>query len=393
MPKKTGLRVFGNSANQLRQGILFILILLLGFVLRVYLATGSYNVDLKWFIVASELFQKNIIQFYGHLPSYIYPPLWYFVCGLLGTIAQAIGGVSFEFVERVFLSFVDLALLGGLLKLARRRGLSPLWTTALFFLNPVSIILTGHHGQFDAVPLLFVVWAIVVLENTKRRRAANQITAFVLLTTALLFKQSILFQVFTVFLAFHKNRFVGIVLTIFSVIFLGLSFVPFLPDAMTVITSTANQYAGIVGVYGVSYAATLVCGQCMFPIFGMTFWALFRNVFAAFTGLFALVARNKDIARSCLIVTLFFFTFTTGIAPQYFMYPLVFGVLYPSKWFVLFSFVTGVFLTGHWDELQYVPFQVVNYTTVWITVVLWFLAELGRMFPGIHKFYAKLKAH
>lgn len=381
------------SANQIRRGIVFICILLLGFVFRVYLATGSYNVDLKWFIVASELFQKNIFQFYSHLPSYIYPPLWYFVCGLLGTIAQAIEGVSFEFVERVFLSFVDLALLGGLLKLARRRGLSLLWTAALFFLNPVSVILTGHHGQFDALPLLFVVWAIVVLENTKRTRSTNQILAFILLTGALLFKQSILFQVFTVFLAFHKNRFVGIVLTIFSVFFLGLSFVPFLPDAMSVITSTANQYAGIVGVYGVSYAATLFCGQCVFPVFGMPFWALFRNIFAAFTGLFALTLRHKDAARSCLIVTLFFFTFTTGIAPQYFIYPLVFGVLYPSKWFVLFSVVTGIFLTGHWDELNYTPLQVVNYTTVWITVVVWFLAELGRTFPSIYKFYAKLKAH
>lgn len=393
MPKKTGLRAFSTSANHLRHGLWFVVILLVGFVLRVYLATGSYNVDLKWFIVASELFQNNIIQFYGHLPSYIYPPLWYFICGILGKIQLAIGGVPFEFVERVFLSFVDLALLSGLLTLARRRGRSLLWTAALFFLNPISIILTGHHGQFDGLPLLFVVWAIVVLEDTKRTRRTNQIVAFMLLTIALLFKQSILFQVFTVFLAFHKNRLIGMLLTAFSVFFLGLSFVPFLPEAMRVIQSTTHQYAGIIGVYGISYAATLFCGQCVFPVYGMPFWALFRNIFVAATVLFALVARHKDIVRSCLIVTLFFFTFTTGIAPQYFMYPLVFGVLYPSKWFVLFSVVTGIFLVGHWDELNYTPFQVVNYTTVWITVVVWFLSELGRTFPGINKFFIKLKPH
>jgi hypothetical protein len=363
-----------------------------GLTARGYLATGRFNPDLQSFIVNADLFRQRVPNFYTVQPVYGYPPLWYYVCGLLGELQRAIGIVSFPFVERMFLGFVDLAIMAVLMVLARHRRRNPLVVGTVFFLNPISIIITGYHGQFDNLTLLFVVTAILVLETGRLKRMARELGAFFLLTLALLFKQAILFHAMTVFMAFDRKRYVGVVLTGLAVILFALSYVPFLPGAWGPTRNTMNQYGGILGVYGFSYLAAVACGRCELNVFGMYFWVFLRNIFMGMMGLYILFTRNRDVARTCLLMTLFFYTFTTGIAPQYFVYPLVFGALFPSKWFVLYSIITGMFLAGHWDELGIPAFQTISYNVVWLTIVIWYASELVRTNPTANKWYVRLKA-
>ncbi len=380
-----------NEKHQWYQHTILLLIIVVGFTVRFILANGRFNQDLQSFVVNAELFRQGVPNFYLVQPVYGYPPLWYYICGLLGVFQRTFGISSFALVERMFLSLVDLGIMFILMALAKRRGTNPLIVAALFFLSPISIIISAYHGQFDNVTLFFVVTAILALEQNHWKRFSREIVAFISLTLALLLKQAIIFHVFTVFLAFSKKRITGILLTGCSVILFFLSFLPFIEGALGPMKDTMNRYGGILGTYGISYIAFMYCGQCSISILGMNFWVFLRNIFMVLMIVYIYFNRHKDIARSSLLMTLFFYTFTSGIAPQYFVYPLVFGALFPSKWFLLYSVVTSIFLMGHWDELNITALQTINYNTVWITVVLWYISELIRTNTTAHALYTKAR--
>jgi len=130
------------------------------------------------------------------------------------------------------------------------------------------------------------------------------------------------------------------------------------------------------------------CNSC--HLFGFDIMNFYRYLFIAIMFLFVLFVKIKDPLRAMFIASLFFFTFTSGIATQYLIIPIIFGVFFESKWFYFYSIVVALsFIGGLEPQLPFIlpALSVVSWNDVWIFSILWFGSELYRTIKSKEIFY------
>lgn len=354
--------------------LLFIVIAGLG--IRLWLATGSYNYDIVVTGQDVALFNqgKNIYQFQT---AYNYTPFIYWIIGLLGKIQGLFPVFPLRFVVRSFTSLIDLLTLLPLLGLATKFRVSRVKTALLFFLNPVTITISGHHGQYDNIAILGLLTGLWIYTSEIFPRQYKILTAWIAITLGFVVKHIILIQVMLFWKLAKKNS-KGILLFAASVCIFFLSFLPYI-SAYEDIKRQVFRYGGLQGFYGLSYFTQIFCAKC--TVFGLSFNSILMYIFLPLYFLFAWTIRHKNIARALLISVLFFMTFTTGIAAQYFVLPIALGALFPTKWFYLYSISTFLFFLGSIDEYQIPAFGTFTWNTVWLFAGLWFISEVSRVTP------------
>lgn len=186
---------------------LFIILIILAVVLRVFLMVSTYHSDLAGQILSTYFFAyKGVVNIYDHLLTlgpdhplvrnfgvgdiFIYPPLTYFTLGGFLKLLQSITSESFftavmngeivykikDFGYYLFLLklpylLVDLLLAFFLTKLFdnpnQKRIVFLLW---LF--NPVTLYSSFAMGVFDIIPTFFTVLSLVSLARRKPLLAA-----------------------------------------------------------------------------------------------------------------------------------------------------------------------------------------------------------------------------
>ena len=143
------------------RGRLLLLALAIGVALRLAAATAGHNWDMQtWEVVGNLVNQGGNI--YADTGRYNYGPVWAYVLGGLKKIEFGVGLRTiraYHVIIAAFLTWVDLLLAWSLARwFDRRSGL-------LVFLNPIAILLTGYHSQFEALAVLFALWSWVVLRG------------------------------------------------------------------------------------------------------------------------------------------------------------------------------------------------------------------------------------
>ena len=194
------------------------IILMLGVTLRVLLPLRGFNYDIEsWKIAADILIQKGNV--YGETGRYNYGPIWFHILHWLDTfpgtgIAEF---VSFRWKVAVFLTAVDAAIF---LILLRHFNLV---VAALFFLSPVSIIITGYHSQMDNLAVLFGLLAMLCMNQ----RAKIGLWPTLLLLGISLSTKHLLFF-FPLWLAFKEQRWSRkiLIIAVPYILFLSL-FIPY----------------------------------------------------------------------------------------------------------------------------------------------------------------------
>jgi hypothetical protein len=106
---------------------------------------------------------------------YPYPPLWAGAEAAAEWLARR-GLGSFPVDIKLPILLADL-LIVGVLVVAGRAGRAPPAAAWLYAAHPVSILVTGFHGQFDAVALLFVLMAVLALDRGRRDQSALWLAA------------------------------------------------------------------------------------------------------------------------------------------------------------------------------------------------------------------------
>lgn len=345
-------------------------IILLGTGLRLWLATGSYNFDIVAITQDVKLFDegKNV---YVYQTAYNYSPLLFWIFGLLGIIQKTLRVFSLPFVIRAFTSVIDLLTLVPLMGLASRFGLSRIKVAALFFLNPVTITISGHHGQYDNIPMLGLLLGLWIYTSTSFPTKYKLFTAWLVVTLGFIMKHITLVQVMVFWkLQFPKGRW--LLPYISALILFFMTFIPYL-DVFGDIKRQVFGYGGLQGFYGISYFTQIFCATC--TVFGWPLNSILRFLFLPLYFLFAWQIRHKSVARGLLLSILFFMVFTSGIAAQYFVLPIALGTLFPSKWFYLYSGVTFLFYLGSIDEYAIPAFGTFTWNTVWLFALCWFASE------------------
>ena len=147
-----------------RKDYLFFGLVILGIALRYVVMCWGHNFDFDSYCIVGEI-SGNFRNVYAETTRYNYAPFFFCVQGVLYRLSQ-INPESWTTIYRVLivavLTTVDVCIA---IFIAKKYSYSK---AIIFFLNPVSIIITGYHNQFDNIAVLFALISILFFNYEKR---------------------------------------------------------------------------------------------------------------------------------------------------------------------------------------------------------------------------------
>ncbi len=191
-------------------------LILLGLFLRLSLQITGHNFDFESYKIVGKLvyYGKNV---YASTNRYNYGPIWFLLLGSFYKISLLFQNflnpvIVYRTLIILTLTAADFSITLWLKKNFGKKA--ALW----FWLNPLSIYITGWHNQFDNLAIAIGLWAISLYEK-------RFIISLVLIGVSLVTKH--VFALLPIWLVFREKNFKKkFLLTIPYFIFL-ISFVPF----------------------------------------------------------------------------------------------------------------------------------------------------------------------
>lgn len=144
--------------------LVFVTLALVGFLLRIWVGGRGHNFDFVSFLkvldnveIGGNVYAENL--------RYNYGPIWFYVLhglhGVSGLFQDPSGAMGV--LISGFLALIDV---GIYVILLRSFGIV---AASLFILNPVSIIITGYHRQFDNMAILLGMIAVLIYKDSFRQ--------------------------------------------------------------------------------------------------------------------------------------------------------------------------------------------------------------------------------
>jgi hypothetical protein len=155
-----------NASNASAQICWLATVLILGTAARFAIATRGHNFDFESYRVVADLMAQGQ-NVYAHTARYNYGPVWFNVLHALDFVA----GRDANLFRWLLIGLLTAADAGIALILWRRFDK---WAATIFFLNPVSIIITGFTNQFDNVAILMGLGAMWLIEDEFDRPASRK---------------------------------------------------------------------------------------------------------------------------------------------------------------------------------------------------------------------------
>ena len=316
---------------------------------------GTYRAFVETAPLGAELYSRS---------PYHYSPLWAFALVGIARLASAIGA-PFVKVVGAFLHLVDAATAFLLFRIARDRlGRPPARAGAaalLFFANPVSVFVTGHHQQWDNLAILCLVAAVWVAGAKPARSGAAPIwLALSLLVKHVTFFHPLLFAVR------EKRRETALLHLLPYAVFFA-SFLPYWA-ARDAVFEGVFRYRSLAEDYGTAMLRKVAA----VPDWAST--ALFGV--AALVAVYAL--RRVEIGRACLMLFLVVLLFVPGVVEYYFVWPIALGSLYGGAGYAVFTLVVSLFFLGSPDGLGLPIAHLPGWHGVWWAALLWLTWEIRR---------------
>lgn len=158
--------------------IILYLSLVFGIIARLIFPYFGYNFDVEsyWVVSSLHLLGEGI---YENTSRYNYGPVWFVLLGCFRRISShfVVDSIfAFHIIIVAFLTIVDL-IIARILEVIRG------YKAAIrYFLNPISILITGFHSQFDNISILLGFVAAMLLDI----RARSNIWKYTLITGLLI---------------------------------------------------------------------------------------------------------------------------------------------------------------------------------------------------------------
>ena len=322
-----------------------------GLLLRVLMAALGHNFDLESYEIVADIV-LNGDSVYANTTRYNYGPIWAYILAFLKLIAS-IGSYNqklFHELIVICLFAAEVFLYRGIYKQTKNNLL-----ILLLLFNPISIVIIGHHSQFDILAICLAYYAYLNIKNKKYN------TAILLLGISYSVKHIMVF--FPLMLLFNqeislKERVK--LLTIPALIF-ALSFMPFYNDFEAIKTNVLS--------YQFNNNQTFLKHLLDLAIPGFITKMGFFKLLPIFTGykfiwllIFPSIAyyaykwKNTDIFNLyllCIVAT------SLAISEQYFLIPLIAVFAYRKY---LFSWIY-VFLASY-----YILFVSFNNTSKYFSI-------------------------
>ncbi len=237
-------------------------------------------------------------------------------------------------------------------------------STLFYALNPISIMVTCIHGQFDAVPLFFLLFSIYFWKRKNPGLSSLSMSFGVgFKTWPLLFSIPILKRLKKNYLYLFIIPLVPLFsVTLYLILFKG---------SFWHILRIVVLHRGVFGWYGLSWLVeSLIKKRPILQLLSLVFLISFA--------VFSFLNRKKDIIDEILDQMLFFFIFTISIGIQWFMWLTPFLIIKKPKfggWYFLFGslYVAATYVLWTLRSSQFGIFlwltQLLG-VLVWLSIIL-----------------------
>jgi len=355
------------STSKIVLTIILLLIILNGTIIRLMLASTCFgNHDMQCWEVIADIAAKDG-NVYNETHKYVYTPVFFEVLRVIKNIQLNFPSLTLHFLIKTFLSIIDLMTLGVLLLIAKNQKISPIKTALFFYLNPVSFLITGYHGQFENMAVLLIVIGIFAYIKLKKFPLLANLALWLFSTVGMIVKHNVLYEVLICLNHSIKRRWIIILLFTLSVGLFLATFLPYWADSKENIIndvfkhSSGNAPGRYSSDYGINSLIQLPFLKYIFVLGMLTFPFLIKK---------------KELMTQCILGFLFFLVFTTGIAVQYFVLPIALGALRPSKGFLIYSIAASLFILGCFYNVYSLYFDAFKWNFVWFGAIYWFYSEL-----------------
>jgi hypothetical protein len=305
------------------------ILFVLGIALRFYLIRRGHNFDLDSYHVVANVIEKGG-NVYKETNRYNYGPLWFYCLLAIQKLSNAMANYpdAFRYLLVGLLSLVDIGIFSILYK---KYGKLPAF---LFLLNPITIIITGYHNQFDNLALFFGLYGVLVYEGNGKEKTSNKLIGLLLIALSLITKH--LLFLFPIWIAIKERRFVwkfAAILIPFG-LFL-LSFVPF----------WSVGHGGIVdNVFGYKSFNNMPFYHLFVP--GLfNFITPFQLLLVALL-FFGFFFRKRPLLESLLLYTLVLVIFSPAIANQYLAIAVAAASVFVNPFFILYAILSTGYLAA-----------------------------------------------
>jgi len=323
------------------------IILIIGMLVRAFIAYHFYGTgDVQDFekIMIHTVADKN---FYA-AGLYNYPPLMPWLWDLLWMINP--WEVKPIFLIKTFTSFSDLFTALLIFYVCRKKmnltSDRALLHTSLFFLNPISIMITSYHGQIDSFCILFLMLAWVFFVFTKGTGCTLYSALALSISIAFKHVTILLMPVFLIFLKDLKKR---VVFLVFSCLPPTLMLLPyFLESPEVVIERLIGRHSAIMN-WGYTQLVKMILSFIgrgdLIEVTRAFFGSVGQYILLVVLLLeWLFVIKKVDVLKAILIVFLTFYSVTAGFGWQYLAWILPFWAVRPSRLFILFTSIGTLYL-------------------------------------------------
>jgi hypothetical protein len=352
------------SSNWLRTIWIPITVVVLGIGLRFLAATRGYNYDFDSFLVVINIV-KHGGNVYAETTRYNYGPVWFNILLVLHNAASVFQDNHeriFRYIITGLLSLVDIGIFSLLWKKTGRLA------AVLFFLNPISIIITGYHRQFENLALFLGLAAVILFgDDCEKPLNPRKLVGLMVLGISLMTKH-ILFA-FPLWLAVKQKGFWNKVLVIIvpiSVFILG--FVPYWNGGQQGILQNVLTYQSFNNQY---FFRLFVPEMLHYVLNAYSTWIILL-------GIFAVAFRRRTAYDSILLYSCVLVAASPAIANQYLAIVVPFIAANPNFIFLFYTIIGTWHLMVDSDGLHIAELQsVVGISTGTYFALLVFLLCLG----------------
>lgn len=300
-----------------------------GIIARFSLIGRGHNFDFDSWVIVGDIV-KNNDNVYNETFRYNYGPVWFTILGFLRSAAEALSS-SPDLLYRYFiiatLTVIDIGLW---LVLKKYFGYV---VAFIFFLNPISIIITGYHHQFDNLAILLALIGIAIFGKVSSRITRRHYLGLLFLGFSLVTKH--IFFTFPLWMAIRqpglkqKALVLALPLTVFA-----LCFLPFWGTGSEGIIKNVFLYKSFNNapfwyMMVPSFLQGILTPQVLF--YGSLL-------------LFGFICRKRPLLESVLMYTLILVVFSPAIANQYLAIVLPAVAAFFNIFFAVYMVYASLFL-------------------------------------------------
>lgn len=301
---------------------------LIGVVARYSLAWRGYNFDFEsWLMIGNIV--KDGGNVYFETWRYPYGPVWATILGLLRHVSMLFSSpdIAFRYIVITFLVLVDVGIWAILKKYFGT------FIAFVFFLSPISIIITGYHNQIDAMAVFIALLAVIVYGKEAKQLTKKHILGLFILGLSLATKH--LFFMFSIWLAIRQEGWrQKCIVAAVPVLVFGLSFLPFWSLGGDDIVNNVFLYKSFNNA-PLWYAIVPKFLQGI-----LTPSVLFYGTLL----IFGFITRKKSLLEAALIYTLVLVIFSSAVANQYFVTVMPAVAVFYNHLFGVYLLYTTLFL-------------------------------------------------